>query len=164
VITSRYAWAALAATALFLELCAIFFQYALELDPCVLCIYERTAVLGMLLAGLIGWIAPGRRWLRGAGYLLWGAGAGWGLYLALKHSGIQLGLIAQSFECSFEADFPGWARLDQWLPWAFQPTGYCDETQWSFLGLSMPQWMVIIFAAYLIALLVVLTAELRRRR
>jgi len=162
MITSRYAWGALAGTALFLELCALFFQHVLKLDPCVMCIYQRAAVTGVLVAGLIGWIAPSRLWLRLPGYLSWGAGAGWGLYLALKQSGLQRGLIAPSLDCTFDADFPSWAKLDQWLPWMFQPTGYCEDIQWSFLGLSMPQWMVIIFAAYLLVLLAGLAAELRR--
>jgi disulfide bond formation protein DsbB len=162
MVESRYAWGTLALSALFLELAALFFQYGLRLDPCVLCIYERLAVLGVFAAGAVGVLAPARRWLRVPAYLLWGASAGWGLYLAIRHTGIQLGVIEPPLSCEFEADFPSWAKLDQWLPSLFQPTGYCDEIQWQFLGLSMPQWMVVIFAFYALALLLVLIREIRR--
>jgi len=161
MITSRSAWGALAASALGLEGAALYYQHGLHLDPCVLCIYQRTAVLGLLIAALIGLVAPARRWLRAPAYVLWGVSAGWGLSLAAKQAGIQLGVIKAVLGCSFDADFPSWAKLDQWLPWMFRPTGYCDEIQWQFLGLSMSQWMVGIFVAYLIALAMVLLAEIR---
>ncbi len=161
MITSRSAWGAFAASALGLEGAAAYFQYGLHLEPCVLCIYQRTAVLGLLIAALIGLIALARRWLRALAYALWGVSAGWGLSLAAKQAGIQLGVIKPALGCSFDADFPSWAKLDQWLPWMFRPTGYCDEIQWQFLGLSMSQWMVGIFVAYLIALAMVLLAEIR---
>jgi disulfide bond formation protein DsbB len=162
MVESRYAWGTLAVSALFLELSALFFQYGMQLEPCLLCVYERTAVLGVFAAGLIGVVAPSRLWLRVAGYLLWGASAGWGLYLAVRHTGIQLGVIEPPLSCNFEAQFPSWAKLDQWLPYVFQPSGYCDEIQWRFLSLSMPQWMVVIFALYILALLLVLVREVRR--
>ena len=48
----RWAWLALAASGLALEGCALYFQYVLELQPCVLCIYIRLATLGLIAAGL----------------------------------------------------------------------------------------------------------------
>ena len=154
----RIAWLLLLLSALGLELSALFFQYGLELDPCVLCIYQRVAVLGILTAGALGLIAPGLSVLRWLGLALWGVAAGWGLHLALRHSGIQLS-DQVDLSCTFFAEFPSWAKLDVWFPGVFAPTGFCDEIQWSFLGLSMPQWMVIMFAAYLLALAVVLWSQ-----
>jgi len=160
MISSRFAWGALAVSALALIGAALYFQHAMHLDPCVLCVYQRTAVLGLLIAGLVGLIAPAWRWLRGLAYGLWGVSAGWGLTLAAKQAGIQLGLTKAALDCSFEADYPSWAKLDQWLPWVFTPTGSCGEIQWQFLGLSMPQWMVGVFVTYLIVLAMVLLAEI----
>ncbi|MBV2095670.1 MAG: disulfide bond formation protein B, partial [Candidatus Thiodiazotropha sp. (ex Codakia orbicularis)] len=50
----RLPWLLLASSALILEGAALYFQYGLELDPCVLCIYQRAAVLGIFLSALIG--------------------------------------------------------------------------------------------------------------
>ncbi len=154
----RWPWLLLAGTALGLELAALYFQYGLGLDPCVLCVYERTAVAGILLAGLLGAVAPRLAPLRWAALLLWAASAGWGLWLALRHVGIQLGELDLS--CSYLADFPAWAPLDAWWPAVFRPTGFCEEIQWSFLGLSMPGWMAVIYGLYLLAWLVVVAARL----
>lgn len=153
----RWPWLLLAFSALGLELCALYFQYVLELDPCVLCVYERTAVMGILLAGLVGAIVPRVAPLRWTGLLLWGVSAVWGLMTALKHVGIQIGELDLS--CSYMAEFPSWAPLDRWWPAVFMPTGFCGDVQWVFLGMSMPQWMVVIMTLYLLTLLVVIAGQ-----
>lgn len=154
----RVPWLLLALTALGLELAALYFQYQLKLDPCVLCVYERTAVMGILLAGLIAALAPGILIFRWAAMLVWGVSAGWGLQLAMKHTGIQL-FPSPSNTCDFAASYPDWAKLDEWFPWLFQPTGFCDEIQWQFFGYTMPQTMIGIYALYLLALLLVLLSQ-----
>ena len=54
----RSAWIFLAFTAFALESTALYFQYGMGLQPCVLCVYERLAVVGLFVAGLIGALAP----------------------------------------------------------------------------------------------------------
>lgn len=157
----RWPWLLLAASALGLELTALYFQYFMQLDPCVLCVYERTAVAGILLAGTIGAIAPARAVTRWLALSLWLVAAAWGLYLALKHSGIQLGEI--DLTCSYLADYPAWFKLDEWWPAVFQPTGMCGDIQWVFLGLSMPQWMVVVYALYLAIWLLIVFVQFRGR-
>ncbi|MCG8025949.1 MAG: disulfide bond formation protein B [Candidatus Thiodiazotropha endolucinida] len=87
--------------------------------------------------------------------------AGWCLYLALELSGLQLGIVQPSLSCDVNAKFPAWFKLDRWLPAVFQPTGFCGDIQWQFLGLSMPLWMVVIMVLQLIVLGVVVLIELR---
>ena len=58
MFTGRGAWLLMAFTALALELTALWFQHVMLLKPCVLCIYERCALFGVLGAALIGAIAP----------------------------------------------------------------------------------------------------------
>ncbi len=41
-----------------LEMVALWFQHVMLLKPCVLCIYERCALFGVMGAGLVGAIAP----------------------------------------------------------------------------------------------------------
>lgn len=57
----RGAWLLLALTAFALELVALWFQHVMLLKPCVLCIYERSALFGVMGAGLVGAIAPKHR-------------------------------------------------------------------------------------------------------
>lgn len=163
IVTDRRAWLLFALTALGLEATALWFQYAMGLDPCVKCVYERVAVLGLVAAGVLGALYPRALLLRIAAYLLWLISAAWGLRLALQHVGIQDD-PSTAFSCSFAAEFPTWAKLDEWLPAVFLPTGYCDDIQWQWLSLTMAQWMVVVFALYLIALAVVLVIDWRRDR
>ena len=37
-----------------LESTALYFQYGMGLQPCVLCVYERLAMVGLFIAGFIG--------------------------------------------------------------------------------------------------------------
>ncbi|MEW7988856.1 MAG: disulfide bond formation protein DsbB [gamma proteobacterium symbiont of Ctena orbiculata] len=160
----RLPWLLLASSALILEGAALYFQYGLELDPCVLCIYQRAAVLGIFLSALIGMSAPRSLVARSIGYAGWALAAGWCLYLALELSGMQLGMVQPSLSCDVNAKFPAWLKLDHWLPAVFQPTGFCGDIQWQFLGLSMPLWLALIMLLQLIVLGVVLSIELRWKR
>jgi disulfide bond formation protein DsbB len=160
-VKTRLPWLLVALTALALELTALYFQYGLRLDPCVLCVYQRTAVGGVLVAGLIGVIAP-RHWLaRSAGYVVLGISAAMGLDLALRHVAVQAG---ETLNCDFMADYPAWFKLDAWLPAVFEPTGLCGDTQWSLLGLGMPNWMVVVFGVYLVALVWAVLSDLLQLR
>ena len=152
----------MAVSALGLELTALWFQYGMGLDPCVKCVYQRLAVMGLILAGVIGAVYPRAVFMRLAGYLVWGLSAGWGLQQAMQHVGIQSD-DGSAFSCNFFAEFPAWAKLDEWWPALFQPTGYCDDVQWEFLSLTMAQWMVVVFAVYLLILAVVLAIDIRAR-
>ncbi|WP_341503625.1 disulfide bond formation protein DsbB [Gallaecimonas sp. GXIMD4217] len=157
----RSPWLLLAATALGLEMTALYFQYGMRLEPCVMCIYQRVAVLGLVLAGLVGAVAPAfaaLRWLALAG---WGVAAGWGLAIAVEHVDLQLD-PSPFKQCAFIPDFPAWLKLDQWLPAVFEARGDCSQAVWEFLGYSMPQWMILVFGLYLLVLLPVLLANLRR--
>ena len=163
IVESRYAWWLLGGSALLLEGVALWVQYGLGLDPCVMGVYERVALFGLMLAGILGASYP--RWLivRLVGYLIWGISAGWGLLLAWEHVRIQSDPTA-ALSCNFAPDFPPWAKLDEWLPTVFLPTGYCDDVQWQWLSLTMAEWVGVIFAAYLLVLVGVFLLELRGRR
>ncbi|MGL5947924.1 MAG: disulfide bond formation protein DsbB [Aeromonas sp.] len=159
---SRAAWALLSLSALALELCALFFQHGLGLHPCVMCIYERGALFGILGAGLLGMLAPKRWYLRLGALSLWGFSAWHGLQLAIAHTDFQLNPSPFNV-CQGFVRFTGGLPLDQWLPWLFNPSGDCGEISWLFLDYTMPQWLVVIFAAYLITCGLMLLTELFKR-
>ncbi len=159
------AWLLLALTAVGLEVVALGFQYVMELQPCVYCIYVRLAVVGIAIAGLVGMVGalrvPILRWLGFAG---WGFSAGYGLLLSWQLFKIQnpdpddlLG------GCSYLPNFPDWLPLHQWLPSMFMPTGSCIDTPWYWLGLSMAQWTGVSFVCYLLALVAVFGAWMLKR-
>lgn len=153
---SRVSWGLLFLFILFFTGCAYVFQHVLLLAPCTMCIYERIAILGIGAAALIGLINPQSFVLRWLGFITWGATAYKGLMLALEHVHYQTSLFATCDALTL----PAWAPLDQWLPQFFTATGDCSEIAWQFLTLSMPQWLIVIFSANLLALAVVVIAQL----
>lgn len=146
--TNKKAWLLLAISALAFEFSALFFQYALDLKPCIMCIYQRVAIWAIFFAGLIGSFANQYVIGRIASYALWGTGAIWGLLIALEHVEMQSATMSFLFSCEFVPNFPSWAPLHEWIPGLFAATGDCGDINWQFLGYSMPQWMIVIYGIY----------------
>jgi disulfide bond formation protein DsbB len=133
--------AALMATALYL-------QHALRLEPCPLCVFQRifVIVLGvvMLAAAVHDPRGVGRR-LYGALVLLF---ALLGVAVAGRHVWLQHLPADQVPECgpglNYILDaFP----LHEAFALVFRGSGECAEVQWTFAGLSIPEWTLAIFFA-----------------
>ncbi|MEZ9823106.1 disulfide bond formation protein DsbB [Shewanella sp. 10N.286.45.A1] len=150
---SRTAWLVLTATALALELAALFFQYIMKLDPCVMCIYQRLAIFGILFAGVLGTIGYQSRIARIIAMGLWGTSATYGLKLALELVDMQTN-PSPFATCSFLPEFPSWMPLHEWIPSIFMPTGMCTDIPWQMMGVTMGQWMIVAFSVYLLAILI----------
>lgn len=158
--TNSKPWLLLALSALVLECCALFFQYVMALEPCIMCVYQRVAIFAILFAGLIGFFGSQSTIIRTLAYSLWGTGAIWGLIIALEHVEIQESAGSIFFSCEFFPNFPTWAPLHEWIPFLFEATGDCGEISWQFLGYSMPQWMVVVYGSYTLAFSLVLINRL----
>lgn len=157
----RKPWMVLAFSAIAFEAAALYFQYGKNLQPCVMCIYERAAVLGILIASLIAMIAPHWLLLRFLGIIGFIASSSSGLILAYNHTQIQLHPSPFS-ACSPYAHFPSWLPLDKWASWMFQPHGDCSIIVWKMLNWSMPQWLIAAFGVYLVLALIILTGQFKR--
>lgn len=157
----KWAWGTLFFSAFGLELVALYFQYVMDLQPCIMCIYQRTAVLGVALSGLLVFLfnKPVTRLL---GFIGWGVSAIWGLLIAIEHVDIQTAANPFFVSCEIVPNFP--VPLHEWLPAFFAATGDCGDIDWQFLTLSMPQWMIVIFALYSVSFLVALLSRLFSNR
>ena len=157
--SSKRAWGLLFVSALCLEITALSLQHVSGLQPCIMCIYQRTAVFGIMFAALPAMLINNLI-TRLIGYLGWGISAVWGLLIAKEHVDIQTAINPFFASCEFVPNFPSWAPLHQWLPNIFGATGDCGNIDWSFMDMSMPQWMIVIFAIYTAILAVVLISRI----
>lgn len=158
--TQSKPWLLLALSALGLELCALYFQYVMELAPCIMCVYQRVAICAIILAGVIGFAGCHFYLTRLIAYILWATGAIWGLLISLEHVEIQANSGSLFFSCEFVPNFPTWAPLHEWIPFLFEATGDCGEINWQFLGYSMPQWMVVVYSVYTLVFIGILVNRL----
>lgn len=123
---------------------ALYAQYALLLDPCPLCIFQRVAVIMLGVVMLVAAIhdPPGRSKY---GYAVMAAlstvaGAGFaGWHVRLQHlppdnvpsCGPGLNYMLDNFP------------LGEALKMVFTGSGECANIDWQLLGLSMPAWVLI---------------------
>lgn len=160
----RGAWLLLAASCLALEGTALYFQHGMGLNPCVMCIYERLALLAILVAGLIGSLAPKWWIIRWPALLLGLFGAAKGVQLAFKHMNAQLHPSPLN-QCSPFVEFPATLPLNEWFPNLFEATSLdCAKITWRFLDFTMSQWLLAIFAVYLVILGLVTLSQFKRLR
>lgn len=117
---------------------AFFFQYAMGLAPCKLCIWQRWPHAAAIAIGLAA-VALGHRalaWLGAAAAALTGV---FGIY----HTGVEKGWWEGPSTCTSSS--PGDLSADQLFDKILNaPLIRCDEVAWSFLSLSMASWNAII--------------------
>ncbi|MET4692581.1 disulfide bond formation protein DsbB [Endozoicomonas lisbonensis] len=147
----RLTWSIMLGSAVFLEVCALYFQHGMDMHPCEMCVYQRLAVLILGLAAMVMLVAPRNRVVRGAGYALWISGAVYGLQYALEQIKNYADFNPFFSSCNAFPVFPFGLPLHEWWPGMFFPTGMCGEDSWTFLSLNMANWMTIIFGIYILA-------------
>lgn len=146
----RAPWLALALSSSALVFVALYFQYIMYLEPCVQCIYQRTAMLALAVFAWLGVIGYGKAPVRILALSGWLVAALAGLSSAHHHVWLQTASNPLFASCSPYPDFPSWLPLHEWIPSFFAAGGLCTDNSWSFLGLFMSEWMRIIFAFYAI--------------
>ena len=135
-------------------LTAIFyFQQHLGLEPCPLCILSRYTFITIALVSLVAAIhGP-----RGLGLKVYGGLVALlalvGLGISLRHSWLQH-FPPKIEACGADLAFMlNTMPLSQVFPRVFQGTGSCSNVDWSFLGLSIPEWAGVWFLVFAVVAL-----------
>ena len=124
---------------------ALYAEHQLLMEPCPLCVFQRMAVIALGLVFLIAAVHdPASAGLRRlyATCVLFAAGAGAGV--AGRHVWLQNLPPEQVPACG-----PGFDYIIDSFPLAdalrliFTGSGECATIDWSFIGLSMPAWVLI---------------------
>ncbi|EWH11413.1 disulfide bond formation protein B [Catenovulum agarivorans DS-2] len=148
VTNLRIFWVLLALSVLALEVAALVFQYGFGFEPCIKCVYQRLALWGVFVALLPACLFPKEKVVKLVSSLASAFFAAWGAKIAIEHVGLQNAPNPLFAFCEVVPDFPQWFAPDIWFPALFEPRGDCSAIDWTFLTLSMPQWMQIIFIGY----------------
>jgi len=129
----------------------LYLQHALNLQPCPLCIFQRYAFVATGAIALVAAIhGPGR-----TGQAVYGVltvlAAGTGAAIAGRQTWLQHN-PPSIFECGPDLEylldsFP----LTKVLPMIFRGEGDCANAGWTFVGLSIAEWALLWFAAFLLA-------------
>jgi protein dithiol:quinone oxidoreductase len=143
----RY-WLLLLMVGIALEGGALYYQYALDEWPCVLCIHVRMLVTAFILLaafalGCNGSL-PMMRLLHGLNSLvmLWLVERSWQV-LAVER-GWVFG------DCDMDLGMPAWFALDKWLPSVFEVQTSCGYTPLILFDISMAEALLVISLLLLI--------------
>ena len=151
----RTAFAVCAAACAALLGYAYYAQFVLGLEPCPLCIFQRVAMIALLLVALLAAIhAPRTTRARRAYGTLAALAAFAGAAVAGRHVWLQHLPPDQVPACGPGLDYLlDTFSFSQTLRKVFSGSGECAEVDWRFVGLSMPEWTLIVFVLFLIGAL-----------
>ena len=160
--TQLWFWLAIIATAVGLELGALYFQEVLAYYPCELCIYVRVWLTSMALVSLLALFMRNFAGLRRTALV-----AVIFLTLGLAHEtwllqGLEYGWNADG-ACGLVANFPSWARLDEWWPTMFRVQDACSATPRVFGDFSMADGLTLVCIGLLVGCGLALFGDLKRR-
>lgn len=143
----RY-WMILILVGVALEAAALYYQYALDEWPCVLCIHVRLWIAALILLGLIALISGGSdavlRGLHGLNVI------------------IMIGLVERSWrvlavergwifgDCDMSLGTPAWFAPDRWFPYLFEVQTSCGYTPLILFEISMAELLLVISGLLLI--------------
>jgi len=141
------ACAALVLTAIF------YFQQELGLEPCPMCILSRYTFITIAIVSLVAAIHGPRGVALKVYAVIVALLSATGVGVSIRHSYLQH-FPPKIESCGADLDFLlNTLPLAQALPRIFQGTGSCSKVDWTFLGLSIPEWALVWFLGFGVAVL-----------
>jgi len=162
VIATRWYWIGLIGCSALLAIAYFYFQKHMGLPPCPLCMFQRACLVGVAFFCLLGIIFRPKK--VGSKFLAFGASVSAALGLAIAGRQVWLQHLPkdQVPECGPDLEFMLDAfPLMETIQTVLSGSGECAEVLWSFMGLSMPEWMVGVFVVILILCLKMLFTKER---
>ena len=142
---------------------AFYMEYQMGLEPCPLCMLQRIVFfcIGVvsLLSALTGSLGV-RRFIAWIVVILSLSGAA----LAIRHLYLQNIPADQLPAC-----LPGLSYMFEVFPWQeimqamIMGTGECGDVVWTFLGLSIPGWTLVVFASMAIINVIIALRSKKRK-
>jgi disulfide bond formation protein DsbB len=139
---------------------ALYLQYAMDLEPCPLCVFQRVA---LIVTGLVFLVAALHNPARG--------GAAFYGVLTLIAAGVGAGLAAWQVwiqgqpkgsvpSCGMGLDYMlDTMPLFDVIARVLKGSGECAEQGWVFLGLAIPSWTFVFFVAMIAAALALIRRD-----
>jgi disulfide bond formation protein DsbB len=132
---------------------ALYVEHQLLIEPCPLCVLQRIAVIAIgVVFLLLALHNPPAGWARRIYLGLLGLSAAGGVAVAGRHVWLQHLPPDKVPSCG-----PGLGYMLDTFPFAdalkmvFTGSGECAVVDWTFLGLSMPAWVLVAIVALALA-------------
>lgn len=162
MVERHWYWLGLGGSLALLATAYFYFQQHLGLPPCPLCIFQRVALAGVAVLCVVGLVFTPKK--IGARLLSFGITlfSMFGLALAGRQVWLQHLPADKVPECGPDLAFMLNAfPLKDVLIEVLSGSGECAQVQWQLLGLSMPEWMIIVFLVMVLISIRLLFAKQR---
>ena len=141
---------------IFIGIAYFYFQLYLDLIPCPLCMFQRVVMVGISVVCFIAFFYSSSVLSHKVYSALVSFFAALGVGIAGRQVWLQHLPADQVPQCGFDPVYR-WLESDagdynfmQMVATTLRGSGDCALIDWSFLGLSIAGWMVIIFSAILL--------------
>lgn len=137
----------------------LYFEHGMGMEPCPLCVLQRMCLIAAGFVALAAMIHNPRAWGRRIYAILAMIPTAAGIAVAGRHVWLQNLPEDRVPECG-----PGYDFIMEMFPFLdalkmiFRGSGECAETQWQFLGLTIPGWALVMFVGMLLLQLYLLIA------
>ena len=134
-----------------LIIAAYYFEYFMGLMPCPLCMVSRLWVVALGVVFLIAALHKPSGAIQKAYHVVIGLIALLGVATSAHHVYLQSLPASEVPNCG-----PGLEHMLNTLPFTevlnqlIQGSGECAEVSWSFIGLSMPAWMLVFYCVMVV--------------
>jgi len=159
---ARPLWLLFIGGCLAFEVFALYYQYALDFPPCVVCIHVRILLAALLLVALFGLFLRKHFFARISALLLILAICAVLVERSWLLLGTERGFIMGS--CSFDLGLPSWLALDQWVPLVFKVQTTCGYTPIIALDFSMAEILLVLFGLMSAFIMWLVYAEFTSRK
>ncbi len=146
---NRTIWAALCLFCTMLLATALVMQYVFDMQPCVMCVYQRAGIAIAALFFLLPALRPGA-FTCALGILGSTVTLAKTSLISITHASEQRG-DSLFGSCGFIPEFPTSLPLHEILPWLFAPTGPCGAIHFQLLGMTTPELLLICMGLMLAA-------------
>ena len=148
IATSRWYWLIYIVGSISLIAIALYFQYARDELPCVMCIQIRLWFCLLILVSFIGLLARSIKVINAL--------------VQVSIVFIAVGLVERSYKllgtergfwdghCGFDIGLPAWFAIDKWLPWLFRVETTCSYTPEILFGITMAETLMVMSVALLL--------------
>jgi protein dithiol:quinone oxidoreductase len=123
---------------------ALYSQYALGLEPCPLCIFQRVAIAALGVVFLLAALHDPRGWGTRVYAFFIGVAALAAIGVAARHVYVQHLPPGSVPSCGAPlAVLLKFTPVAEVIRKVLTGSGECGEVNWKFLGLAMPAWVLI---------------------
>lgn len=155
-------WLAVLVIGIALEAVALYYQYALDEQPCVLCIHVRLWVMALIIVALVALAQLRLRFRPVPVHLLTIVISAGLLERSWQLLGTERGFVVGA--CGFDLGLPAWFTPDKWLPGLFEVQTSCGYTPELLFGITMAEALLVLSVIFVLVAVTMLAAAGSRWR